>query len=442
MKSQPTYISEILKRLSIESLNPMQEEMLSNILESTQDILLLSPTGSGKTLGFLLPVLESLKPDIKVQILILVPARELALQIESVFKSMKTDFKVNCCYGGHPLKIEKNNLLTPPAVLIGTPGRIADHIEKATFDLSAIHTVIFDEFDKSLEFGFENEMAYIVKNMHNLNRRIMTSATQAINIPAFVGVRNTLKLNYLSESKENNKLKINKIISEDVDKLEVFIKLICNLKDHAPAIVFANHREVVERISENLAKNGIDCVCFHGKLDQKERERVLTKFKNGSTNILVTTDLAARGLDISEVKNIIHYQKPTSEEIYTHRNGRTARMNKEGNVFLILTSKEEMPRFLPQDMEILELKNDMSFPEKPDWNTLTINKGKKDNINKMDIVGFLSKIGKLSREELGMVEVKDFLSYAAVKREKINSVLKLTKDQKIKNKAAKVFIEE
>lgn len=434
------HITSILKTLSIDSLNQMQLDML-DAFNNSDDILLLSPTGSGKTLGFLLPILNSIQPEIKkVQILILVPARELAIQIEAVFKSMKTDFKVNSCYGGHPLKIERNNLQTPPAVLIGTPGRIADHIEKQTFELDAVHTIIFDEFDKSLEFGFNNEMAYIVKNMPNVKRRILTSATQAISIPDFVGVRNCKKLNYLNENKIDKQLTINKIISDDVDKLEVFIKLLCNLESHEPTIVFANHREVVERIAANLSQNGLVCACFHGKLDQQEREYVLAKFKNGSTHLLITTDLAARGLDISEVKNIIHYQKPTSEEIYTHRNGRTARMNSSGNVFLILTTKEEIPAFLDENIPVLELKDDLPLPQNPDFVTITINKGKKDNINKMDIVGFLSKIGNLTKEELGMIEVKDYLAYAAVKSDKVKSVLKNIQNQKIKNKIAKFTV--
>ncbi len=432
--------TDVLKNLSISSLNDMQEEMIRTF-SGKNDILLLSPTGSGKTLGFLLPVLNTIDQNLKkIQVLILVPSRELALQIEAVFKSMKTNLKVNCCYGGHDFKVERNNLQTPPAVLVGTPGRIADHIDKKTFDTDSIHTIIFDEFDKSLEFGFSNEMEYIVKQLRSVTRRVLTSATQAIEIPSFVGTKSLSQLNFLSEVKPDQ-LTVKIVISEDVDKLEDLLKLVCFIRT-SPTIIFCNHREVVERISGHLTRNHIENDIFHGKLDQAEREKVLAKFRNGSTNILITTDLASRGLDINEVKNIIHYQKPLSEEIFVHRNGRTARMHSTGDAYMMLTNKEEPPAYMPEDIETLELTGTASLPRKPEWVTLTFSKGKKDNINKMDIVGFLSKVGKLNKEELGIIEVKDFLAYAAVKREKLKSVLSLTKDQKIKNRAIKISVAE
>ncbi|MDB5228385.1 MAG: dbpA [Bacteroidota bacterium] len=432
---------DILKNLSIASLNEMQEEMIL-AFSMKDDILLLSPTGSGKTLGFLLPLLNTLDASLKkVQVLILVPSRELALQIETVFKSMKTPFKVNCCYGGHDFKVERNNLQTPPAVIVGTPGRIADHIDKNTFDTDGIHTIVFDEFDKSLEFGFSNEMEYIVKQLRSVKRKVLTSATQAIEIPSFVKAKNIAQLNFLGETNKPDQLTVMIVISDDVDKLKVLLKLISFL-DTSPTIIFCNHREVVERISGHLTQNNIENDCFHGKLDQADREKVLAKFRNGSTNILITTDLASRGLDINEVKNIIHYQKPLSEEIFIHRNGRTARMHSTGDAYMILTQKEERPDYLPEDIEILELPETTSLPKKPQWATLTFSKGKKDNINKMDIVGFLSKVGKLNKDELGLIEVKDFLVYAAVKQDKVKSVLSLTKDQKIKNRAVKISVED
>ncbi len=436
----PYSMDEILKNLSIASLNTMQKEMLETF-PKRDDILLLSPTGSGKTLGFLLSLLTKLKTDESdTQALILAPSRELAQQLEMVFKSMKTSFKVSCCYGGHSLKTEKNNLLVPPAVLIGTPGRIADHIDKGTFSTKGIHTLIFDEFDKALEFGFTEQMNFIVNNLPSIRKRILTSATQAIDIPAFVGVKSLTILDYLETENRSEGLTIKIVVSEDVDKLEIFLKLISTCAPAEQAIVFCNHRESVERISAHLTTYGVVSECFHGGLDQDQRERTLSKFRNGSTNILVTTDLASRGLDITNIKHIIHYQKPTTEEIFIHRNGRTARMGAAGTAYLLLTKEEERPAYIPAETETIEVPNVSTLPEKPKWVTLFINKGKKDKVNKMDVVGFLSKVGNLSKEEVGLIEVKDYFAYAAIERSKAKEVINLTNGQKIKNKTSKIDI--
>ncbi len=433
-------LDEILKNLSIASLNDMQKEMLDTY-SKRDDILLLSPTGSGKTLGFLLSLLSKLRTDEpNTQALILAPSRELAQQLEMVFKSMKTSFKVSCCYGGHSLKTEKNNLLVPPAVLIGTPGRIADHIDKGTFSTKAIHTLIFDEFDKALEFGFTEQMSFIVKNLPSIQKRILTSATQAIDIPAFVGVKSLTILDHLKTENRSEGLTIKIVISDDVDKLEIFLKLIAACAPAEQAIVFCNHRESVERISAHLTQYGVVSECFHGGLDQDQRERTLAKFRNGSTNILVTTDLASRGLDITNIKHIVHYQKPTTEEIFIHRNGRTARMGAAGTAYVLLTTEEERPTYIPSDTETLEVPAVSNLPEKPKWVTLFIGKGKKDKVNKMDVVGFLSKIGNLGKEEVGLIEVKDYFSYAAVVRSNAKEVINLTSGQKIKNKTTRIEI--
>ena len=171
-------IQKILANLKIEALNEMQQAVLEAAeTRKGQDMVLLSPTGSGKTLAFLLPILSFLKNDVEgVQALILVPSRELAMQIENVFKSMSTGFKINCCYGGHDTKVERNNFQHPPAVLVGTPGRIMYHIERETFDTKMVKTLVLDEFDKSLEFGFQKEMEFIIRHLPNLNKRIKLAA--------------------------------------------------------------------------------------------------------------------------------------------------------------------------------------------------------------------------------------------------------------------------
>jgi len=427
---------EILKKLGIQELNEMQNAF-SKSWKTNKDLVLLSPTGSGKTLAFLLPMLQDLKPNESgVQALILTPARELSLQIESVFKSMGTGMKVNCCYGGHSMRIEQNNLKTPPTVLIGTPGRIADHIRRENIDCSKIKLLILDEFDKALELGFQKEMSEVIQALPNRLIKVLTSATQGIEIPEFAQIISHQEINFLPEEKQIALTQM-KVIANDKDKLNALFQLICKVGDQ-PSLVFCNHRDAVERIAELLLDEGISCDIFHGGLEQSDRERALIKFRNGSNHLLITTDLASRGLDIPEIKNVIHYQLPRVEEAFVHRNGRTARMHADGNSFIVLKEDERIPEFIPTDMETLTLTEDSNPPKSPEWETLYVGVGKKEKVNKVDLVGFFFKMGKLKKDELGKIDVLDHTSYVAVKRGLGRKLIGKLKHEKVKKKKVKI----
>ncbi len=404
------------------------------------DTILLSPTGSGKTLAFLIPVLKSFdKKSKNVQALVLTPSRELAIQIEQVFKAMNTGFKVSCCYGGHKMSVEKNNLIEPPAILIGTPGRVLDHITRGNFATDSIHTLVLDEFDKSLELGFHQEMSAITATLNAVQKRILTSATKSVEIPDFTGIREPFVLDYLDEKQTIAGLRGNLVKSDKKDKLSTLFQLLCHLGGE-PTLVFLNHRDAAKRVSDSLTDSAVVNEYFHGGLEQHVRERVLAKFRNGSCNILVSTDLASRGLDIPDIKHVIHYHLPTNEEAYIHRNGRTARMNAEGDSYLVLSEEESIPAYIKEELTNIVLPDTRILPPKPLWATVYIGKGKKDKLNKVDIVGFLMQKGMLKKEEIGLIEVKDFFSYVAVKRTKISQLLYSIRDEKIKNK--KTVIEE
>jgi len=430
-------IEQLLANISITSLNQMQQDSLE-ANDKANDVILLSPTGSGKTLGFLLPLIKTLSEDSNsIQGLIIIPSRELALQIEQVFKSLKTGFKITCCYGGHPMDVEENNLAQSPAVLIGTPGRIVDHINRKNINLSTVTTLVLDEFDKSLEMGFQEDMSFIVGTLTNLKKRILTSATQSIKIPEFTGMRSPVTLNYIG-SKENG-LSVKTVLSDQKDKLDTLLRLICQIGNES-AIVFCNQRDEVEAVCAFLTTNDIINNNFHGGLEQRYRESTLTKFRNGSTNVLVTTDLASRGLDIPDVKHVIHYQMPPKEDAFTHRNGRTARMDATGTAYMLLHKDVLLPDYIKFKPDILKLSDKKIVPAEPQWETLFISAGKKDKINKIDIVGFLSKKGELAKDELGLIEVKDLFAYAAVKRNKVESVINLVKNEKIKGRKVKIEV--
>lgn len=429
-------IQPILDQLKISALNPMQEAAIK-ATQKEQDMVLLAPTGSGKTLAFLFPVLQHLKQNLEgVQCLILVPSRELALQIEQVFKQMRTGFKVNCCYGGHAIKVERNNLMQAPSVLIGTPGRIAYHLRHENFDESTITTLVLDEFDKALEFGFTADMSYIIGRLLSLKQRMLTSATAMPEIPAFTGLREPVRVDFLKDTQIVPDIKLMKVLSSAEDKLDTLLQLICK-NGSKTTLIFCNHRETVDRISDLLIDQDLAHDIFHGGMEQDERERALLKFRNGSIKILITTDLAARGLDIPEVEYIIHYQLPYTEDAFLHRNGRTARMNAKGTAYLILTPDEQYP-FLKTDIETEKLKGPYSLPKDSEWQTLYLSAGKKDKVNKIDIVGLLLKKGGLQKDEVGLIEVKDQASYVAIKRKLVPQVIKVLSNERIKNKKIKI----
>jgi ATP-dependent RNA helicase DbpA len=438
MNTDDQLLQPILEKLGIDQLNDMQIASLE-ASKTAADLVLLSPTGSGKTLAFLLPVVLGLQENIKgIQCLVIAPSRELALQIEKVFKAMGTGFKANCFYGGHDVQTEINNLLQPPAVLIGTPGRLAEHIRKEYFDAATIQTLVLDEFDKSLEFGFETDMTFIVSKLANLKNRILTSATQTIDIPEFTGITNATELNFLTKEKAGG-LSLKLVKADSKDKTESLLKLLAVI-GHEPTLVFCNHRETVDQISKFLYKKGLVHDIYHGKLEQYEREMALAKFRNGSNNILISTDLASRGLDIDEMKNVVHYHIPATEATYTHRNGRTARMEKEGTAYLLMSEEEYLPGYITTAPEWLELSGDAKLPPNPAWTTLHIAGGKKEKINKIDIVGLLLKKGGLAKDELGLIEVGDHHSYAAVKKQKAIGIVNSLGSEKIKGFRLKIEI--
>ena len=414
-------IQSALQNLKIESLNPMQEAALEQGT-GRKDVILLSPTGSGKTLAYLLPLLLTLKPnDDSVQVLILVPSRELALQIDTVFRSMGTSWKTCCCYGGHPIAEEKKSIAgNHPAIILGTPGRITDHL---------------------LELGFHDEMAEIITQLPGLKKRMLLSATDAEEIPQFTGLNRTVKLDFLPEATEEqeNRLKLMKVLSPSKDKIDTLYNLLCSLGSSS-SIVFCNHRDAVDRVHKLLEDKKLSAERFHGGMEQPDRERALYKFRNGSCHVLISTDLAARGLDIPEIEHIIHYHLPVNEEAFTHRNGRTARWDATGTSYLILHAEEKLPEYIPEDVETMELPENPSRPPKSVWTTIYIGKGKKEKLSRMDIAGFLYKKGNLTREDVGAIDVKEHYAFVAVRRAKVKQLLNLIQGEKIKG--MKTIIEE
>jgi len=297
---------------------------------------------------------------------------------------------------------------------------------------------VIDEFDKALEMGFQDDMDYIIQSFDHLKFRLLTSATALKKIPAFTGIENPTILKFLKSEAIQPQLTFSKVVCPAEEKLEAVIQLIGKIgKD--TILVFCNHRDAVARISETLTNKGVANGAFHGGLLQEDRERALMKFRNRSCHILISTDLAARGLDIPEIGHVIHYQIPEKEDAFIHRNGRTARMKAKGKVYIMVTDEEQYS-FIDADMPIEQLKGTYTIDNTTDFKTIYISAGKKDKVNKVDIVGYLIKTGGLQKEDIGLIDVRDTQAFVAVRTAKIKPLLRTLENTRLKNKKVKIAV--
>ena len=427
---------DILTKLNIHVLNPMQEEAIS-VIKTTTNTIILSPTGTGKTLAFLLPIIKILDPNCnEVQALIIVPSRELAIQIEQVVRTMGSGFKVNAVYGGRPMSKDKMEIKHVPSILIGTPGRIADHFGNERFSKKNIKILILDEFDKSLEDGFELEMREIINQLPHINKRVLTSATQSVKIPDFVRLDQPTTINYLRE-KIFSKLEVKSVLSSSKSKLPALLDLIGYLGNQN-GIIFCNLRSSIDQVSSFLDRNELNHGCFSGGMEQKDRERSLIKFRNGTNLILIATDLASRGLDIPELKFIIHYELPRSEDEFVHRNGRTARVDSKGTAYVLKGESEDLPEYVKKAsfVDISKKSNIKS----PFWETLFISGGRKDKISKGDIAGLFFKQGNITKDQLGTIELKQDCAFVAVPKIIADSLVEKLNNTRLKRKKVRITI--
>lgn len=430
-------IQQLVAPIGIKELTVIQRDAIENY-QHFNELILYSATGSGKTLAFLLPLIELLKQSSSTngfQAIILSPTRELALQIESVFKSLKTDISITTCYGGHSIKTEINNLDAQPTVVIGTPGRISDHLNRRNLSLRDTTFFVVDEFDKCLELGFHVEIEHIVGQIRNLEKSIYSSATRIDSFPSFIRLKNPIYLDQLIDDKQPAISYFN--IETFSNKLNTIAQLVSNF-NHEPTIIFCNFREDVDGIFDYMTSNGIAITPYHGGMEQDERERALIKFRNKSCPVMVCTDLGSRGLDIPEVKHIVHFQLPDKEDSFIHRNGRTARMTADGSVYIFeedeRSSKFDLPTSKP-----FKINKNLDYII-PNWTTVYFSGGKKNKINKIDLLGFICQKGEINKEDVGMITVLDFSSYVAIQSEEINKIIGKLRNFKVKGQKLKIAI--
>lgn len=437
----------VKERLGIEALNDMQKEMLSKSSEGT-DIILLSPTGSGKTLAFTLPVLKMMKtsnadtPNKRIQCVVVAPSRELVIQIANVMREASKVFRVVALYGGHKVEDEVNSLKVTPDIVVATPGRLLDHSVRHNLELLPVRILVLDEFDKTLELGFEEEMEKLMKRMKNVSRTILTSATKADILPDFLRLDNPVTIDYSSQGEEvRGRMNVRRVAADSNDKLQGLLALLHNINAGKEfpdkAMIFVNHRESAERVYDFLRKEKVAAVLYHGALDQKDRETAVALFNNGSRPILVATDLASRGLDIERVKSVIHYHQPLTPEAYIHRNGRTARVEEEGDVYILTGPDEELKEFVTPDGElILDGKKEADLSQK--FMTIYVSGGKREKISRGDILGFFVKECEVPAEDIGKIDVFDHYSLVAVKEKDVAKLLNKAQGKKLKGEKRKI----
>lgn len=405
-------LNTYLKNFGVEKLNEMQEAYLQ---ENTPFNILLSNTGSGKTLAFLLKLTQTLENiSEKETVLILSPTRELAQQIYAVLQQLRLGNSSILCYGGHSFKNERLQFEQKPQIIVSTPGRILDHYERETKGLDSFSHLIVDEYDKTLALGFLAELTQILEFAQELNSIQLISATVIEELPQFLQKFSFKTHHFISE----NTLDITffKVAAQENDKLKALALLLTEFKNE-PTLVFCSHRDACERIAQHLSEYGKQTAVFHGGLEQDERQLALYKFKSGSVDCLICSDLASRGLDIPEIQHIVHYQFPHTLEDFTHRNGRTARMKKSGKVYLIHSQDEPLPEYCKSiEATNWKLKSEFEDYQSTNWVALFMNVGRKDKIRKGDIVGFLTQELNISFDKIGVIEIYDTFCYLALER--------------------------
>lgn len=428
-------INELTEKIGINHLNEMQGAVVKAIQHTNDNIMVLSPTGSGKTLAYILPLVcmvDSTSDDL--QAIVIVPGRELALQSLNVLRSLGNDVRGYACYGGRPTMDEHRQLRQlKPHIIFATPGRMNDHIDKDNVDVDSVKWIIIDEFDKCLEMGFHEEMSYLINRLPFKARQILLSATPAEEMRHQTILKSNFKvMDFIPKDEQiSDRVSIYQVRSPQKDKLEVLGKLLCQLGSDS-TIVFLNYRDGVERTAHYLKDCGFVVSYYHGGLEQKERESAIYRFSNGSSNILVSTDLASRGLDIPNIKNIIHYHLPDTEDAFVHRVGRTARWDAMGDSYFVLGPEESIPEYVEAEIKEFTLQYNITTIPLPTMATIYIGKGKKDKISKGDIVGLLCKKAELENNEIGRIDVKDYYSYVAVPSQKLSRVLQRLAGEKIK----------
>ena len=435
----PEALLETLKLLHFTTMTEIQEKAISPILEG-KDILAQSKTGSGKTLAFGLPcVIHTDTNNYKPQTIIITPTRELADQIAVELRKVaayKANLKILTLYGGVPLRAQAESLAKGAHILIGTPGRIQDHLAKETLVLDSIKTLVLDEADRMLDMGFYDEIVKIGSNMPRTKQTLLFSATFPDKIEklakALLKQPIIVKVDTVQESD-----KIDEIVYETSDKLKTLTALIQSYKPES-LLIFCNTKAEVISLTDTLHQRGHSVIDIHGDLEQKDRNESVIAFSNSSKRIMVATDVASRGLDIKDIELVINYDLPFDQEVYTHRIGRTGRADAKGTAISLYGPRDsEKCAYITSTArkgQMKDLRVDATFKMVSEYDTLCINGGKKTKLRAGDILGTLCKEIGIDPKMIGKINITDTKSYVALHHTVTDKVFKALKKTTIKKK--------
>ncbi|QEN03841.1 ATP-dependent RNA helicase DbpA [Thiospirochaeta perfilievii] len=439
---------ENLNNLEYKQMTPIQEKSIPIIIEG-RDIIAKAKTGSGKTAAFGIGILEKLNvKKFRVQSLVLCPTRELAEQVTAELRKLarfKHNIKILKLTGGIPLYKQEGSLFHEAHIVVGTPGRILKLLERGSLNLDHLKNLVLDEADRMLDMGFSDEINAILDFLPQNIQTLCFSATFASDIKLFTKKVLNDPVDIEVESTHTSSIIEQKFYFASKDRVEKTVDIIKN-HNFDSIIVFCNTKETCKSVVKELNKSGVNALTIHGDLEQKDRNEVLVLFSNGSSRVLVATDVAARGLDIGSLSAVINYDMPFETETYVHRIGRTGRAGKSGNAFSFITSGEEFRldaineyMNLNHKCEEFIYKLDKLDDSSTPWVTISINGGRKNKISPGDILGALTSNNGIAGSDVGKIDRQDYITFVAIKREVSQEAFNILSNETIKGKRFKVI---
>jgi ATP-dependent RNA helicase DeaD len=462
-------IVRALNGLEYEIPTEVQAKVIPAALEEN-DLIVKAQTGSGKTAAYVIPICERTEwLENKPQALILTPTRELAVQVKEDFTNIGRfkRIKATAIYGGHPFSIEKAELKQKTHVVVGTPGRVMDHIKKGTLPLNKINCLVIDEADRMLDMGFIEQVEAIMNELPRERMTMLFSATMSAEVKS-------LSLNYMKDPINIDVSEADLVtadinhfvyITDEEDKFDLLTDVTIIEKPDS-CIIFCSTKDRVDMVCERLNDLGYPCNKMHGGMEQKDRLSAMNRFKRGKYRYLVATDVAARGIDIENISLVINYDIPLDEENYVHRTGRTGRAGRKGKAITFvaptqtryLQDIEELIRFKIQEITKPDKKEvaiqKPSFDEKmntapkikkmksdqlnKDIMKLRFNGGKKKKLRATNFVGVISNLEGVKAEDIGIITIQDTLTYIEILNGKGPLVLEAMKNTMICGKQLKV----
>lgn len=437
-----------LDTLAYQQMTEVQSASLPAILDD-KDLIVQAKTGSGKTAAFALGILQKIRPRFfGLQALVLCPTRELADQVAKEIRQLARcipNIKLLTLCGGAPLRPQADSLEHGAHIVVGTPGRIKDHLSRSTLDLSSLETLVLDEADRMLDMGFYDEIINIIENTPKDRQTLMFSATYPNAIKKMAN-KIQKKPEMIKVDTEHNADVIEQLfyLTNNYQRKESLLKLLSHFSLKS-TVVFCHTKIQCDEIATFLQENHVESLALHGDLDQRERDQVMVRFSNNSCPVLVATDVAARGLDIKSLQAVINFELPHDPSIFIHRIGRTGRAGEKGLALSLYTDSEisriiALEDYLDQSCkneDIEEIPFDDNFSLKSDLVTLQLDAGKKNKIRPGDLLGALTKDAGLAGSQIGKINIYTTTSYIAIESKALAQAIKYFKNGRVKGRRVK-----